>query len=149
VKSQLQMDGLDTAKESKSEGAQGTHGARLDQRKARSKLSDNLGKCEEDKAEKNSERTKEKVAQRSGDDSVMADIGRYFALPTTSEELTEQGEAAEKNAPLSDGHPNNSEHLQEQQSRKKLGKLPLKTSASSTRRHILLVEDDVINQRVV
>jgi hypothetical protein len=96
VKSQLQIDGLDTAKESKSEGAQGTHGARLDQRKARSKLSDNLGKCEEDKAEKNSERTKEKVAQRSGDDSVMADIGRYFALPTTSEELTEQGEAAEK-----------------------------------------------------
>jgi PAS domain S-box-containing protein len=149
VKSQLQMDGLDTAIESKFEGAQSTHEARLDQREARPNSSDNLRKCEEDKAGKNSKRTKEKVAQRSGDDSVMANMGRCFALPTTSEELTEQGGAAERNAPLSDGHPNNSEDLQEQQSRKKLGKLPLKTPASSTRRHILLVEDNVINQRVV
>jgi CheY-like chemotaxis protein len=79
----------------------------------------------------------------------MADMGRCFALPTTSEEPTEWGEAAERNALLLDSHPNDSEDLQEQQSRKKLGKLPLKTPASSTRRHILLVEDNVINQRVI
>jgi CheY-like chemotaxis protein len=79
----------------------------------------------------------------------MADMGRCFALPTTSEELTERGEAAEGNMLLLDSHPNNSEDLQDQQSRKKLGKLPLKTPASSARRHILLVEDNVINQRVV
>jgi CheY-like chemotaxis protein len=149
VESQLQMDGLDKAKESKSKGAQVIHGARLDQREVRPNLSDSLGKCEEDKAKKDSKRTKEKVAQHSGDGSVMADMGRCFALPTTSEEPTEWEEAAERNALLLDSHPNNSEDLQEQQSRKKLGKLPLKTPASSTRRHILLVEDNVINQRVV
>jgi CheY-like chemotaxis protein len=39
--------------------------------------------------------------------------------------------------------------LREQQSQEKREKLSLKTPASSSRRHILLVEDNVINQRVV
>jgi signal transduction histidine kinase/AmiR/NasT family two-component response regulator len=149
VQGRLQMDGLGITEESSSGEAQDPHEMRADEREERLKLSEKLGKYEQDEAEKNSGRIKKAAAQRCSDNGVMADTGKCLGLPITSEELKERQEVAKGHAPLLEGKTNGSKDLREQQSQEKREKLSLKTPASSGRRHILLVEDNVINQRVV
>jgi CheY-like chemotaxis protein len=149
VQGRLQMDGLGITEESSSREAQDPHEMRADEREERLKLSEKLGKYEQDEAEKNSGCIKKAAAQRCSDNGVMADTGKCLGLPITSEELKERQEVAKGHAPLLEGKTNGSKDLREQQSQEKREKLSLKTPASSGRRHILLVEDNVINQRVV
>jgi signal transduction histidine kinase/AmiR/NasT family two-component response regulator len=151
VRAQLQMDGLGIIKESSFGKAQDPLETRLDEREETLKLSENLGKCEQYEARKNGEPTKEKATQRSGDGGIVADMDTCSGLSTTnaSEEPEDCQGAAEDNAPVFAGQTNRSKDFREQRSQEKLEKHMLKSPTSSGRRHILLVEDNVINQRVV
>jgi signal transduction histidine kinase/AmiR/NasT family two-component response regulator len=149
VQGQLLMDGLGITEGSSFGTAQDPHETRPDEQEERLKSSETLGKCEQYESRKNSECTKEKATQRSGDGGIMADMGTCSGLSTVSEEPEDCQEAAEDNAPVFAGQTNRSKNLRQQRSQEKLEKHPLKTSTSSGRRHILLVEDNVINQRIV
>lgn len=108
-----------------------------------------MQECEQDKAEEDSECAKEILGQSSGDGVVMASVEKSFDPLTTSEETTDRQAAIERHMSRSGRQANNSQELSIQQPYGKLEALPLRTPVSGGRKHVLLVEDNAINQRII
>jgi signal transduction histidine kinase/CheY-like chemotaxis protein len=149
ARGQLRIDGLDVAEESNSGEAQDSHEARVDEQEGRSRSLTDSQECAQDEAEKDSECVKEKADEHLSDGGVMADVDKSPGLSINNGETTVQQEAAERHAPPLGGRIDSVQKPSGQQPQGKPEEPPLKTLVSGGRRHVLLVEDNVVNQRII
>ncbi|KAI6980615.1 hypothetical protein KC318_g11756 [Hortaea werneckii] len=155
---QLRMDRLGTNEESHSTQLHEPHKARPEERERRSESSRGSHehpansrnklrqKCKEDAVTKR-ERTKESGNQRFRDGGILMDTDKRSGLPITGKELTERREGAGRS--VSDSRLSILQDSQKQQAQERPGKLPLPAPPKGVQRHILLVDDNVLNQRII
>jgi hypothetical protein len=89
------------------------------------------------------------IGQECGNGVIMASVDKSFDPSTTIEETTDRREATERHVPPSDRQKNDLQEPSEQQPQRKLEALPLRTPVSDGQRHVLLVEDNTINQHII
>jgi CheY-like chemotaxis protein len=150
VRGQVWMDGLDVAEESSSEKTKSSCETPLCERERVLRPPTSLQECEQDKSEEDSECAEETLGRKKTDDGVvMASVDKGFDPSTTSEETTGRREAAERCMLRSGRQMNDLQEPLEQQPQGKLETLPLRTPMSDGPRHVLLVEDNTINQCLI
>jgi CheY-like chemotaxis protein len=149
VRGQLWMDGLDVNEESKWVLADSFHETPLCERGRGPRPPRSLQECKQDKSEGDSKCAKETLGQECGDGVIMASVDKSFDPSTTSEETTNRREATERHVPQSGRQANDLQEPSERKPQGKLEALPLRSPVSDGRRHVLLVEDNTKNQRII
>jgi signal transduction histidine kinase/AmiR/NasT family two-component response regulator len=149
VRGQVWIDGLDVTEESSSEKTKSSCETLLCERERVLRSPRSLQECEQNKSEENSECAKEILGREPDDGVVMASVDKGFDPSTTSEETTGRREATERRMLRSGRQINDLQEPLEQQPQGKLKTLPLRTPMSIGPRHVLVVEDNTLNQRII
>lgn len=103
----------------------------------------------ESEAEPRRDYSEDTSDQRPDQSSTTSNVLKSLGVATIREGNKERQDGAEKDEPPSGEKFNKSHNPQEQQPQENLEGLPLKINKGVGNRHILLVEDNAINQRVV